>query len=272
LFGNCLPLEVRQPADVVGFFDIWNFKNVDYPRQTNPSPHYKLIHNMKISDIPKINRPREKLLAKGAQSLSNKQLLAILLNTGTKGKSALDLATKILNQFPINSIAKIKPSNLKKLKGISSAKIATILAAFELSKRALAKFNNGLIIIDSPEKAVEQLNDIRKRTKEHFVALYLNARNQLLHKETITIGLVAKSLVHPREVFEPAIRYLASGVIIAHNHPSGNPEPSEDDIQITNKIAQSGEILGICVIDHIVVTPTAFTSFANKGMLLQNRI
>ncbi len=212
-------------------------------------------------------RPREKLLEKGPQNLHDYELLAILLRTGVTGKSAIDVAKEILKKYPITQFLDVTFEDLKKVKGVDKTKIATLLAAFELTKRAVGKLYTSLPVIDSPQKAVDQLTEIRDKKKEHFVVLYLNARKQLVHKETISIGTIDSALAHPREVFEPAIRYLASSVILAHNHPSGDPIPSEDDIMLTRQLHAAGSILGIDVSDHIIVSFKSYVSLLEKDLL-----
>ena len=176
----------------------------------------------KIKDLPKHLRPREKLIEKGPENLSDKELLAILLRTGRQGKSVLDISGQILKKYPKEKLLSITTQELISIKGVGSDKAATILAAFELSKRANKNFANSLPIIDSPQKAVDQLTSIRSKKKEYFVVLYLNARNQLIHQETISIGTLTASLVHPREVFTLALIHHAVTIILAHNHPSND--------------------------------------------------
>lgn len=218
-----------------------------------------------ISSLPLHLRPREKLLNFGPDNLKDFELIAILLRTGVKGKSALDLAKQILKKHPIATLLNLSASELIQLKGIDRSKACTILAAFELSKRALNKFDNSLPLIDSPQKAVDQLTEFRTKTKEHFICLYLNARNQLIHKEVISIGTLNSSLVHPREVFAPALDHKAAGIILAHNHPSGDLIPSAEDQSITQRLIEAGNLLGITVLDHLIITKDNFVSMKEKG-------
>lgn len=221
----------------------------------------------KIKDLPKIERPREKLAAKGAENLRDAELLAILLRTGVKGKSAIDIASQILAKYSKKRLLQLKYQDLIKIKGLDSAKVCTLLAAFELTKRSLEINDSNLPFIHDSEDAIAQLTGLRNNQKEHFIALYLNARNQLTHKETISIGTLNANLVHPREVFEPATKHLAAQIIIAHNHPSGEKEPSEDDLIITKRLVEAGKILGIEIIDHIIVTKDNFMSFKEKKLI-----
>lgn len=218
----------------------------------------------RIKELPTHERPREKLLEKGPESLKDKELLAILLRTGLAGRSAVEIAGDILRKYELKKILQVKAQDLKQIKGLGGDKIATILAAFELSKRVFEKDDNNLPTINSPRDAVNYLQELRTAKKEHLVALYLNARNQLIHKETISIGTLNASLVHPREVFKPAIDHLAAGVIVAHNHPSGNLEASEEDRRMTDKLQKSGEIIGVEVIDSLIITASGFASIKNS--------
>ncbi len=207
-----------------------------------------------IKNLPAHERPREKLIEKGAENLADKELLAILLRTGRAGKSALDIAESILSKYPKKALIEVSFANLKAVPGIDIGKACTILAAIELTKRALEVQKTGRPIIESDEQALAQLHDIRNHKKEHFVALYLNARNELIHREDISVGTVNASIVHPRDVFAPALEHNATAVIVAHNHPSGNPEPSLEDRDVTARLLEAGKLLGIVLLGHHVVT------------------
>ncbi len=223
----------------------------------------------KIKSLPLHLRPREKLIARGPSGLTNKELLAIILRTGRSGKSALDLAGDILSKYPLEKISTITHEELSGVKGVDIGKSTSILAAFELSRRVTKSFDNSLPVISCPQDAVDQLTDIRSKQKEHFVVLYLNARNQLIHREIISIGTLTASLVHPREVFEPAIRHLAAAVMLAHNHPSENVYPSKEDILLTELLVRSGRILDIKVLDHLIMCSNNYLSFKQKGMVYE---
>lgn len=209
---------------------------------------------MKILDLPKSSRPREKLLRLGAENLKDHELLAILLRTGRAGKSAIDIAEEILAKHGKQKILDITPDELLRIKSVDTGKASTLLAAFEFTKRALGSHQNGRPIIAATVDALAQLHNIRNHKKEHFVALYLNARNELVYRETISIGTVNASIVHPRDVFAPAIAHNTTGVIVAHNHPSGNPTPSPEDEAVTLRLKEAGNLLGIKLIDHIILT------------------
>lgn len=220
---------------------------------------------VKIKDIPRLERPREKLQKYGPGKLSNSELLAILLGSGTKGINVIELANKILKKFGADKIANSSFNDLEKFFGLGQAKACILVACFELGKRLLKDKKSVLIL--SPEMAWQELKDIRDHKKEHFVVFYLDARHQIIKKDIISIGSLNASLVHPREVFEPAVKNLAAQIIIAHNHPSGETEPSENDIEITRRLVEAGKILGIEIIDHIIVTKNSFLSFAEKKLL-----
>lgn len=179
----------------------------------------------------------------------------------------MDIAREALKKYPLSKLSAITQEELIDSKGLEHTKIITLKAALELGRRAAGSFNDSLPVLDSVKATAAQLVDLRGKQKEHFLALYLNARRQLVHKETISIGSLTETLAHPREVFEPAIRHLASSVILAHNHPSKNMEVSEADMKLTKKRIQSGAILDIEVLDHIIITGDGYISFKEKGLL-----
>ncbi len=220
-----------------------------------------------IKNIPKHEMPREKLVEKGSTSLKDYELMAILIRTGVSGKDVLQVSKEILKKFPTKKLLALDFAEISKIKGIGPAKACQLLASFELTKRALEVEDNNLPTIACAKDAVAHLQELRTAKKEHFVALYLNARNQLLSKETISIGTLNASLIHPREVFKSAIDHLAASILIAHNHPSGDCEPSDDDLEVTKRLKEAGKILGIDVVDHVIVTGKGFASFKEKGLL-----
>ncbi|MCX7997284.1 MAG: DNA repair protein RadC [Patescibacteria group bacterium] len=221
---------------------------------------------MQIQTIPVWERPREKLLRKGGSALTETELIAILLRTGTASYPVLTLAANVVRALPARK-DQLSPVELQAIPGIDSAKVTTLLAAAELGARWFAPAAVVVPTIDSPEDAVRAVRHIRDRRKEHFLAVYLNARNQILATETVSIGTLNASLVHPREVFEPAIRLLASSVLLAHNHPSGDPSPSDADTAITGRLTEAGKILGVEIMDHIIVTTSRYYSFRESGKL-----
>ena len=222
----------------------------------------------RIKDLPKIERPREKLILKGPENLKDEELLAILLRTGREGKNVLDLAKQILNKHSKKRFLKMKYEDLIKVKGINEAKACTILASMELVKRALKIHDETLPIINSSKDVIAQAVYLRDRTREHLMTIYLNARNEMVWKKQSTfIGTLNTNLVHPREIFQEALKHNAASVILVHNHPSGDSEPSEDDIEITKRIIEAGKIMGVDVLDHIIITKTKAFSFKEKKLI-----
>ena len=209
----------------------------------------------KMLDIHKQNRPRERLLVKGAQALSDFELLQALIGSGNKQADVSKIARDTLKLFREFG-ADITYQQLKQVIGLGPARITEILAALELSKRYLITSEQP--IIDSPEKAVEQLTDIRDKKQEHFVVMTLDGANRLIAKRTITVGTLTSSLVHPREVFADAITDRAASIIVAHNHPSGCLIASQTDIETTDRIKQTGEVIGIKLLDHLILTKNSF--------------
>ena len=218
-----------------------------------------------IKDLPKVERPREKLMQYGPGKLSNSELLAIVLRSGKKGENVIELANKILKRFSKDELPNLTFNDLKDYSGLGPAKACEIVACFELGKRLLKDKKAEIYL--QPKEIWEELKDLRDHKKEHFVIFYLDSRNQEIKREIVSVGSLNANLVHPREVFEPAVRNLAAQIILAHNHPSGDPEPSEDDLEITKRLVESGKILGIEVIDHIIITKTGFISFKEKNLI-----
>lgn len=220
---------------------------------------------MKLKDLPKIERPREKLEKYGPDRLSHSELLAILLRTGAKGVNVIELSNKVLKKFSGAGLTKATVRELKETFGLGVAKACEIAACFELGRRLLQNKQSALLL--SPKDVWDELKDIRDHKKEHFVVFFLDVRNQEIKREIISVGTLNANLVHPREVFESAIQHFAAQVIVAHNHPSGDSEPSAEDVDITKRLTEAGKILGIEVIDHVVVARDGFASFKEKGFI-----
>ena len=217
----------------------------------------------KIKDIPKIDRPRERFLKKGSDALSKSDLLAILLGSGIKGKNVQKLSQQIVQKFGKNFL-NISVADLQEISGIGEAKALQIVSAISLVKRYYEDEKSGETTIKNSKDVLSLIYDIRDKKKEHLVCLYLNARNSLLKKEVISVGLLDKTLLHPREIFHPAVELNTASIILVHNHPSGDSTPSTKDIQVVEKIAQAGEIMGIPVIDFIIVSENEHYSFYEK--------
>jgi len=216
-----------------------------------------------IKDLPEVDRPREMLRARGPQALSDAELLAVLIRTGTKGKSAVELAQAILEEAG-PQLARWGVEDFARIAGIGEAKACQILAALEFARRHSQR---GPGRIERPEDALPYLAPIRDRKQEHFLSLTLNGAHEVIASRVVTVGLLTSSQVHPREVFADAIADRAAAVVLAHNHPSGNPEPSGDDLALTRQLVEAGKILGIEVLDHLIVTKTDYTSLREQGYI-----
>ncbi|MFH2061421.1 MAG: DNA repair protein RadC [Candidatus Beckwithbacteria bacterium] len=224
---------------------------------------------VRLKDTPKIDRPREKFLAKGADALTKSELLAILLGTGIKGTNVKILAQKIFRKFG-NNILFVTVDELIKIQGIGKAKALQIASALSLARRIqdeLADFDN---LVLSAKDAITMVSDLKNKKREHLVCLYLNARNQLLKKKTISIGTLDKSMIHPREVFAPGLKMNAAGVILVHNHPSGDSNPSKQDKKVAKRIIEAGQLMGINVVDFLIVTKN--TSHSVLGELKKTEL
>lgn len=219
----------------------------------------------KIKDLPEHKRPREKLKELGPGSLKDEELLAILLRTGYQQLSAISLARKILRKTDLKELRKIPLEDLINIKGVGLSGAASIVSAFEIANRI--GDHKPLVTVKSPEDVLKVVNELRGKKREYMVALYLNARSELVKKRIISIGTLTESLVHPREVFAPAIKNHAVSVVLAHNHPSGSPEPSDEDIAVTENLKQAGQILGIEIVDHVIISKNSFVSLKKEGVV-----
>lgn len=223
-----------------------------------------------VHDLPLSERPRERLLKHGIEALSAQEILALILGRGIKDESVIVTAQKLLSTFGnLKNIAAASMEELTKIKGIGPAKAAQIKAAFELSKRLEdSSDKDQKATVKSPEDAIKSVkNQLKGKKKEHFLVLSLDTRNHLINTQTISIGSLDSSIVHPREVFKEAISSTAASVIFAHNHPSGDPTPSEDDIKLTKRLVEAGEILGIEVLDHIIICDKEYISMKSRNLL-----
>lgn len=219
---------------------------------------------MKIKDLPLIEQPREKLLRYGPERLTEAELLAVILGSGQQGENALKLAGRVLKQVGKDKLGYAKIEHLMTKIGLGAAKACSIVAGFELAKRLLNGKKSHLLL--SPKDVWLQLQDIRDQRKEHFIVFYLDVRNQIIKREVISIGTLTVSVVHPREVFEPAVRDGAAQILLAHNHPSNIVEPSAEDVTLTKRLGSCGQMLGIEVIDHIIVSKSAYFSFKEHNL------
>ncbi len=222
-----------------------------------------------VRDLPVEDRPRERLQKVGVDNLSTQELLALIIEKGGRGQTVLTLAQNLLAHFGnLQNIKNASIEELKKVKGIGFATACKIQAAFKLGEKAelhIPKFGEK---IKKPETVFNLLkNEIGNKMKENFYILSLTTRNNLIGVDKVSTGTLSASLAHPREVFLPAIKNSASTVIIVHNHPSGDTQPSEDDLEITKRLVEAGKILGIDVVDHIIVAKDNYFSFKDKGLI-----
>jgi DNA repair protein RadC len=223
----------------------------------------------KITRWPKKERPRERLLQHGPQPLSEAELLGILLGKGTRKKTAIDLARELIDQYEsLQKLFSRSPSELMKVKGIGSAKAATLSAAFELARRIQSQKSGAKASFKRSSEVFEHyLPLMRDLRKEVFIVLLLNRANRLIKEVTISEGTLEASIVHPRDVFREALLEPAAGIILIHNHPSGNANPSEEDLQITKQLVEAGRLLGIRVYDHIILAGESYRSLADDGLI-----
>ncbi len=226
-------------------------------------------YRVAIKNMPAELRPRERLLKEGPQFLSDIELLAIMLRTGSTDASAVELATALLGYFGgLKQLLGASVEELSAFKGVGPAKVAQVKAALELGRRVAMATAWDRPSIKSPENAAALvMEEMRHLDREHFWALLLNTKNQLLARETISIGTLNSSAIHPRELFKAAIKRSAAGVILVHNHPSGDPTPSRQDIEVTRRLVEAGNIIGINVLDHLVIGDNKFISFKAEGLL-----
>ncbi|KKE80518.1 DNA repair protein RadC [Oceanobacillus caeni] len=222
-----------------------------------------------IKDVPKEDRPRERLLKHGAGHLSNQELLAILLGSGTKEESVITLSNRVLMHFEgLKLLTDATIEELMAIKGIGVAKGVLLLATIELGKRMNQYKPDDKYIIRSPDDGADYImEEMRSLKQEHFVVLFLNTKNQVIHRQTIFIGSLNASIVHPREVFREAVKRSAASIIVAHNHPSGDPSPSQEDIHVTRRLVESGKMIGIELLDHLIIGDRKFISLKEKGYL-----
>lgn len=222
-----------------------------------------------LHNVPHNERPRERMMAYGADALSHAELLAILLRTGTKSQSAVALATTVLQHCgSLRQLVDMSVDELTAIKGIGQAKALQLHAGIELGKRVARSKLGDTVIVKSPnDAAMYIMEELRYLKKEHFICLFLNTKNGIIAKETLSVGTLNASLVHPREVFRSAIRNSSASIVCAHNHPSGDPTPSPEDIKITKRLVEAGSLIGIEVLDHIIIGDGKFVSLKEQGYL-----
>ncbi|HEY5512160.1 MAG TPA: DNA repair protein RadC [Geomonas sp.] len=224
-----------------------------------------------IKSWPEGERPREKLLQQGASALSDAELLALIIGSGDAGskRSALDLGRALLQEFgTLRALADASCAEMQRVKGVGPAKATSIKAALTLSSRFMGRTLESLTRYTSPSQVFEHLNyEFRDRRKEYFMALLLDGKNRIIKRAQISEGSLSQSIVHPREVFNVAVRESAAAMILLHNHPTGDPTPSAEDLEVTRRLCEAGELMGIKVLDHIIIGDGAFYSFTERGVM-----
>ena len=216
-----------------------------------------------INQLNNFDKPREKLKAKGAKALKNEELMAILLGSGVKGKDVRKLSKEITTLLDSN-FENISLETLSQIYGLGNAKASQIVAAIELSKRYLIRTNKRIL---NANDIYNELKEYATKTQEYFLTITLDGASHIINKRVVFIGTLNQSLVHPREVFADAIADRAAGIIIAHNHPSQTPSPSQADINITNRLKDVATLIGIELLDHIILTKNSYFSFSEEGYL-----
>lgn len=224
-----------------------------------------------VRELPVDERPRERLLALGPGFLSNAELLAIVLRNGSKERSALQLAQDILSLYKddgVSALGRMTAGELMCLQGIGSAKAAEVMAAVELGKRLNVHIARQRAMVTCPEDAADYaMPRFRYEDREHFAVILLNVKNHILSMPVISVGSLTASVVHPREVFKAAIQQAAASIILVHNHPSGDPTPSKEDIEVTARMVQVGRVMDIPVLDHIILGNDNYISLKEKGVI-----
>jgi DNA repair protein RadC len=223
-------------------------------------------YKLRILDMQKDERPRERLIKCGASALSDSELLAIILRTGTTQENVINLCQRVLSQYNLKQLSQTNLTQLMEIHGIKESKAAQIAACFEIARR-LESFNEeAKPVIHSPEDVYRRIYPgLREQKKEIFIELCLDTKNQIIKESTISIGSLNANIVHPREVFKTALAESAAHIIVAHNHPSGDPAPSREDIEITKKLVETGKIMGIEVLDHIIIGDGRHFSMKEAG-------
>lgn len=218
-------------------------------------------YTLKLRDLPPDAKPREKLINQGVEALTIQELLALVLNIGNKNEDVLEMSNRVIRDYGEKSILFEKdPHKLSFNMKIPIVKACQIVACGELGRRFFDKNPSGFVTIRNAKDAYDYLYDMHNLPKEHLRGLYLNSHNRIVRDEVISIGTINANIVHPREVFRPAIEYGAVAIVLAHNHPSGNTEPSDQDREITDQLIKAGKIMGINILDHVIITKDSFTS------------
>ncbi|VVB84193.1 RadC-like JAB domain protein [uncultured archaeon] len=223
-------------------------------------------YKLRILDMQKEERPRERLIKNGAAALSDSELLAIILRTGSRQENVINLSQRLLSEYNLKQLSTINIAQLMNIHGIKESKAAQIAACFEIARR-LESFNEEVKPkVNSPEDVYRRIYPrMREQKKENFIELCLDTKNQIIREEIISIGSLNANVVHPREVFKTALAVSAAHIIVAHNHPSGDPTPSREDIEVTKKLIEAGKIIGVDVLDHVIIGDGRHFSMKEAG-------
>lgn len=222
---------------------------------------------MKLLEIPEENRPRERFQRLGPSALSDAELLAILLQKGTVKENVIDLSNRLLSNYGLAKLPSLSLKELQQTKGIGLVKAIQVKAAFEFGRRASVSNSNNFVIKGAKSVYDYASGKIGGSDREQFMVILVNSKNHIIKDEIVSVGILNASIVHPREVFKSAIRESAHAIIVAHNHPSGDPTPSEEDIIVTNSLVDSGNLLNIKLLDHIILGTKSYYSFTKEGRL-----
>lgn len=232
---------------------------VDHSRIIGEQTDHQYI--LRVKDLPESEKPREKLLDLGARHLSLPELVAVLWGVGTKKEEVMIMAQRLVQEYGAKALgSETDPKKLAEVLDIPLGKACQVVASFEIGRRFYAQRGDKPVHVRNARQAHLYLRDIAHSNKEQLRGLYLNSRYEVIHDEVISVGTLTSNLVHAREVFQPAVQHGAIAIIIAHNHPSGNVTPTEADIAVTQQLLQAGQILGIDLLDHLVITPTRYIS------------
>lgn len=223
-------------------------------------------YKIRIIDMKKEERPRERLIKNGPSALSDSELLAIILRTGSRKENVINLSHRLLKEYNIKQLSQINIAQLMNVHGIKESKAAQIAACFEIARRLESFKEVEKPRVSSPEDVYRLIYPrVREQKKEMFIELCLDTKNRIIREDTISVGSLNANVVHPREVFKLALAVSAASIIVVHNHPSGDPTPSREDIEITKKIAQTGDIMGITVLDHVIIGDGRHFSMKEAG-------
>ena len=219
----------------------------------------------RVKDLPKTKRPRERMQSVGVENLTDAELLALLLGAGSKKHNVITLSKKLLKKYPLRKLYATELKELASMDGIGPVRAGKILASMELGRRAVEDIPLNAML--SPQDIIREVSDIREKRQEHLIALYLNARYVLIDKQTIGIGSINSMVIEPRDIFVHALSVPSPFIVLVHNHPSGDPTPSENDVKFTRRLVKAGELLGLSIVDHLIITKGSYISMKADNLL-----